>query len=84
MNSQLLKMMIDDIPRLKMKGNYNVWTILCPFHTDFRRPELPQLLIDIRAQRFNCVGCGKKGDLEKLGDMLKKLDEIELAKKEAF
>lgn len=73
MNNDILNMMRYALPELKARGNYNTWVVICPFHTDKRRPDLPQLCIDIKNQNYVCLGCGEKGNLDKMERELDKL-----------
>lgn len=72
MNRQLLEMMRTDMKTTKMKGNYNTWVLICPFHVDHARPEHQSLFIDVRHDHFNCIKCGKKGKLDDLDAELEK------------
>lgn len=75
MNRQILELMQGDLKKVKAKGNFNTWIVLCPFHDTFKRPDHPTLFIDIKNQNYNCLDCQARGKLE---DLERKLEKMEL------
>lgn len=67
MNKEILRLMSDEFPKMQMKGDFNTWIIVCPFHEPLNPKNIkPSLFLDIRVGNYHCIGCGTRGKLKEL------------------
>ena len=66
-----LQIMREDFPSMQLQGNHETWVLMCPLHFD--RRERKQFFVDVRNDKYHCLGCGARGDLDGLS---RKLDDI--------
>lgn len=67
---ELIDMMINDFPQLKLKGNHNTWVLKCPFHFDPR--DRQQFFVDVKADNYHCIACGIRGKVNSLEEDMAK------------
>lgn len=73
MNKEILRLMLDVFPKMQLKGDFNTWVMVCPFHEPLNPGKLkPQFFVDIKSSNYNCIGCGTRG---KLKDLIRDLEE---------
>lgn len=73
LKKELIDMMINDFPSLKIKGNHNNWILKCPFHHDIK--ERPQFFIDVKYNNYHCIGCGIRGKVDNLESDLERFEK---------
>ena len=67
MNKEILRLMLDVFPQMQLKGDFNTWVMVCPFHEPLNPRNIkPQFFIDVKSSNYHCIGCGIRGKTKEL------------------